>query len=170
MSRILLKLRTVIEDRTHLQLTAEEWQVLQSTDINHGASLEGTARWSHAAFAWSQVCMAQWTRSAYSATHQQETVFLVSARDYISNVSNRDLRAARDALLHFPNMNTTGRLPAAALLHLKMKVRLTVTICPAQAPVDSQGLIEHIELDAVDGLCWERNTTQPICVLHMPPA
>ena len=42
LSRILLKLRTVSEDRTHLQLTAEEWQVLQSTAIHHGASLEGT--------------------------------------------------------------------------------------------------------------------------------
>ena len=28
LSRILLKMRTVSEDRTHLQLTAEEWQVL----------------------------------------------------------------------------------------------------------------------------------------------
>ena len=36
--------------------------------------------------------------------------------------------------------------------------------------MDSQGLIEHIELDAVDRLRWERNTTQPICVLHMPLA
>ena len=95
-------MRTVSEDCTHLQLTAEEWQVLQSTDINHGAPLEGTELWYHAAFAWSQVCMAQWIRSVYSAAHQQETLFLVSARDYISNVSNRDLRAARDALLHFP--------------------------------------------------------------------
>ena len=61
--RILLKMRTVNEDRTHLQLTAEEWQALQSTDISHGASLEGTELWYHAAFAWSQVCMAQWNRS-----------------------------------------------------------------------------------------------------------
>ena len=113
--------------------------------------------------------MAQWIRSLFSAAHQQETVFLVSARDYISNATNRDLRAARDALLHFPNMNTTGRLPAVALLHLKKNVRLTVAICPAQAPVDSQGIIDHIELDAVDRDRWERNTTQPICVIHMPP-
>ena len=61
LSRILLKMRTVNEDRTHLQLMAEEWQVLQSTDIHHGSSLKGTAPRYHAAFSWSQVCMAQWT-------------------------------------------------------------------------------------------------------------
>ena len=45
LSRIILKRRTVSEDRTHLQLTAEEWQVLQSTDINHGTPLKGTELW-----------------------------------------------------------------------------------------------------------------------------
>ena len=169
LSRILLKMRTVAEDRSEVQLTPEEWQVLQSTDVNHGASLEGTELRYQAAYGWSHVCMAQWIRSVHSAAHHKETLFLVSARDYIANVSNRDLRAVRDALLHVPNMNSTGRLPAVALVHLKMKVRLTVTICPSQAPVDSQGVIEHIELDVVDRTRWERNKTQPIFVLLMHP-
>ena len=66
-------------------------------------------------------------------------------------------------------MNTTGRLPAVAIFHRKMNIRLTVTICPATAPVDTQGVIEHIELDAVDRIRWARNKTQPFFVLHMPP-
>ena len=169
LSRILLKMRTVAEDRSQLQLTSDEWQMLQSSDVNHGASLEGTELWYQGAYAWSHVCMAQWIRSVHSAAHHKETLFLISARDYIANVANRDLRAVRDALLHVPNMNSTGRLPAVGLLHRQMKVRLTVTICPTQAPVDSQGVIEHIELDPVDRLRWERNKRQPLCVLLMHP-
>ena len=94
--------------------------------------------------------MAQWIRSLYSAAHQQATLFLLSVRDHIANVSPQDLHAARDALLHVPNVNTTGRLPAVALFHRKMHIRLAVTICPATAPMDTQGVIEHIELDASD--------------------
>ena len=139
LSRILLKMRTVAEDRSHLQLTEEEWKVLQSTDVNHGASLDGTELWYHAAFAWSYVAMAQYLRSVYSASHHKETLFMVAAQDYISNVDNKDLRAARDALLKIPNMNTTGRLPAVAMFHVGMKVRLTLSICPLEAPVDSIG-------------------------------
>ena len=60
LSKILLKMRTPGEERDHLRLTDEEWQVLQSTDVKYGASLEGTELWYHAAYAWSQVCMAQW--------------------------------------------------------------------------------------------------------------
>ena len=59
LTSILSKMRTPGEDRTDLQLTVEEWWVLQSTDIAHGASLDGTELWYQAAFAWSYVCMAQ---------------------------------------------------------------------------------------------------------------
>ena len=43
------------------------------------------------------------------------------------NVEARDLTAVRDKLLQLPNMNTTGRLPAVLLLHINMKVRITVS-------------------------------------------
>ena len=113
--------------------------------------------------------MAQWIRSVHSAEHHKETLFVMSARDYVVNVATRDLRAVRDALLHVPNMNTTGRLPSVALLHRKMAIRLTMTICPIQAPVDSQGVIEHIELDPADYLRWQRNKNQAFFVLHEFP-
>ena len=101
-------MRTIAEDRSHLQLTEEEWKVLQSTDVNHGASVEGTVLWYHAAYAWSHVSMAQWLRSVYSASQHRQTLFIVAARDYIINVDNKDLRAVRDGLLRIPNMNTPG--------------------------------------------------------------
>ena len=91
-------MRTLAEDRSDLQLTEEEWKALQSTDVKHGASLEGTELWYHGAYAWSHVAMAQWLRSVYSASHHKETLFIVAARDYIINVDNKDLRAVRDAL------------------------------------------------------------------------
>ena len=52
---------------------------------------------------------------------------MFAARDYIMNVDGRDLTAVRDKLLQIPNMNTTGRLPAVLLVHLKMQVRITVS-------------------------------------------
>jgi len=51
-------MRTPGEDRSNLRLTEEEWRVLQSTDIAHGASLDGTDLWYQSAFGWSYVCMA----------------------------------------------------------------------------------------------------------------
>ena len=78
---ILSKMRTPGEDRSNLKLTEEEWRVLQSTDIAHGASLEGTDLWYQSAFAWSYVCMAQWDRSVRSAKVHSETLFMFAARD-----------------------------------------------------------------------------------------
>ena len=150
-------------------LTEEEWKVLQSTDVNHGASLEGTELWYHAAYAWSHVAMAQWLRSVYSASHHEETLFIVAARDYIINVDNKDLRAVRDALLKIPNMNTTGRIPAVAMVHVGMKVRLTVTICPCEAPVDSIGVVKSVEMDPADRLRWQQSRAKAMFVLHAHP-
>jgi len=169
LSRILSKMRTPGEDRSELRLTDEEWRALQSTDIAHGASLEGTELWYHAAYAWSFVCMAQWIRSLHSAAYHQETLFLCAARDYIKNVEQRDLQAVRDQLLRIPNMNNTGRLPAVALLHVNMKIRLTVTVCPSQAPVDTTGTIKNIELDMMDRARWQQQPSNSIFVLHRMP-
>ena len=70
---------------------------------------------------------------------------MFAARDYIMNVDGRDLTAVRDKLLQIPNMNTTGRLPAVLLVHLKMRVRITVSDERqiAQAPVDTTGIVQN---------------------------
>ena len=52
---------------------------------------------------------------------------MFAARYYIMNVDAQDLTAVRDKLLQVPNMNTTGRLPAVLLIHIKMQVRITVS-------------------------------------------
>ena len=68
---------------------------------------------------------------------------MFAARDYIMNVDARDLTAVRDKLLQVPNMNTTGRLPAVLLLHMKIQVRVTVSDerLAAHAPVDTTGIV-----------------------------
>ena len=113
--------------------------------------------------------MAQWIRSVKSAAHHQETLFMVAARDSFQNVESRDLRAARDELLKYPNMNSTGRLPAVGLFHVGMNVRFTVTVCPCQAPVDTVGVIQHIELHNVDRLRWLQHQSDAIFLLHHMP-
>ena len=162
-------MRTVGEDRSALRLTPEEWQVLQSTDIAHGASLEGTEMWYHSAFAWSYVSMAQWIRSVNSAAHHRETLFMCAARDYIQNVDACHLETVREELLKVSNMNSQGRLPAVALLHVHMKIRITVTSCPCQAPVDTMGTIKHIELTAVDRARWQQQPSASMFVLCQLP-
>ena len=83
---ILWKMRTLGEDRTNLKLTDEEWRVLQSTDTQHGASLECTDLWHHAGYPWTIVCMAQWVRSKLSAAHHRATLYIIAAMGHIQTV------------------------------------------------------------------------------------
>ena len=96
---------------------------------------------------------------------------MFAARDYIMNVDARDLTAVRDKLLQVPNMNTTGRLPAVLLLHIKMQVRITVSDerLAAHAPVDTTGDVRHIELHPIDRARWMQQRSVPIFVLHHAP-
>ena len=171
LTSILAKMRTPGEDRSDLRLTDEEWRSLQGTDIEHGASLHGTEAWYMSAFAWSYVSMAQWNRSMEAAKAAKETLFLYAAKDYMSNVDNRDVIPVRDLLLKIPNMNTTGRLPAVLLLCKTMRIRCTVTVCRCQAPVDTTGVVQHIELNPADRARWTGSigTSDSIVVLHHAP-
>ena len=166
---ILEKMRTPGEDRTNLILTADEWKVLQNTDIEHGASLEGTELWHQAGYPWTIVCMAQWVRSQLSAEHHKTTLFLCPAQDYIQNVEPRDLLHVRNELIKCPNMNKTGRLPGIALLHLNMRVRISATICPRLAPVDTTGTIVNIELDQFDRTRMEQGNAPRFLLLQRQP-
>ena len=166
---ILEKMRTPGEDRANLVLTALEWKVLQGTDIEHGASLDGTEMWHQAGYPWTIVCMAQWMRSQLSAVHHKTTLFLCPAKDYIQNVEPRDLLHVRNELIKVPNMNKTGRLPGIALLHLQMRVRITATICPRLAPVDTTGSIVSIELEQCDRIRMEQDSAPRIFLLRKQP-
>ena len=96
---------------------------------------------------------------------------MFAARDHIMNVDTRDLPAVRDKLLQIPNMNTTGRLPAVLSLHLKMQVRITVSDerLAAHAPVDTSGVVRHIELHPIDRARWLQQWAETIFVLHYAP-
>ena len=145
--------------------------MLQSTDIAHGASLDGTEMWYQSAYAWAYVCMAQWDRSVRSASMHQEALFMFSARDHIMSVDARDLVVVRDKLLQIPNMNTTGRLPAVLLLHIKMRIRITVSDerLAAHAPVDTTAVVRDIELHPINRARWLPQSSEAIFVLHHAP-
>ena len=68
-------------------------------------------------------------------------------------------------------MNATGRLPAVLLLHLKMQVRITVSDerLAAHAPVDTTGVVRHIELHPIDRTRWLQQSVETIFVLHYAP-
>jgi hypothetical protein len=112
--------------------------------------------------------MAQVNRSMETAKAAKETLFLYAAQDYISNVDNRDVVPVRDLLLKIPNMNTTGRLPAMLLICKTMRVRCTVTVCRCQAPVDSTGVVHHVELHPFDRMRWQQDN-ESLFVLHHAP-
>ena len=152
LTRILATMRTPGDDRSNLHLTGDEWRVLQSTDVEHGASLDWTQMWYMFAFSWTYLRMAQRNRSIEAAKVAKETLFLYAAKDFISNVDNRDILAVGDHLLKIPNINTTGRLPAVLLVCTMMRVRCTVTVCRFQAPADTTGVVQNIELNPADRL------------------
>ncbi len=169
LTSILAKMRTPGEDRAQLRLTDAEWQVLVRTDVEHGASLDGTHAWYMSAFARAFVCIAQWNRSVEAAKAAGQTLFLYAATDYISNVDNRDLIAVREALLKTPNMNATGRLPGVLLICKTMRVRFTFSACRSQAPVDSTGVVQHIELNPEDRARRLEKCDEPMFVLRHAP-
>jgi len=168
LTSILKKMRTPGEDRSQLRLTNEEWRLLQNTDVAYGASLRGTETWCQSAFGWAYVCMAQWNRSRESAKVAKETLFMLAARDSITNADSRDLIAVRDQVLRAPNMNLTGNLPAVLLLHVNMKVRCTVNVCRRQAPKDATGVVQHIELHQADRVRHQRESHQFFVLHHAP--
>ena len=113
--------------------------------------------------------MAQWNRSTEAAKAAKETLFIYAAKDYISNVDNRDILDVRDHLLEIPNMNITGRLPAVLLICKTMRVRVTVTVCRCEAPVDTAGVVQHIEMTTADRLRWQEHGGDSVFVLYHAP-
>ena len=119
------------------KLTAQEWAAVQATDINElpgpeqQRRLQGTELWFQSGFTWAIVAMAQVIRSRLSATHARATLYFIPAQDYVLNHPG-NAKLTNDYIAEHiaavPNMNTTGRLPGIAMLHLGMVVRLTTTV------------------------------------------
>ena len=68
-------------------------------------------------------------------------------------------------------MNTTWRLTAILLLHLKMRARITVSgeRLAAHAPVDTTGIVRNIELHPIDRARWLQQSSEAIFILHHAP-
>ena len=170
--RILQKMRTV----GGTPLTPGEWQKLLDTEVasraksGGTATLQGTELWYHAAYGWSVIAMTQVIRSRLSAKAAHATLYVVQAEDSILNMPPGDMSIddATQLILRHPNMNDTGRLPAVALLHLGMRVRLTVTI--EGAAVDSIGIIVGIDLHPTDAAAAETRDGEAVRLLREMPS
>ena len=137
-------------------LSKQQWKELLATDIQHGASLDGTDGYTHCSYAWSSVCVGQAERSKASAKKTGATLFLIPAQDSICDRIARGIRSlglGKLALQH-PNMNDMNHLPGIALLHEGMEVRVTLTLHHLDIPPDTVATIQSIDLhpdDVADG-------------------
>ena len=115
------------------------------------------------------VCMANVIRSKLSARLAETTLYLIQTEDHILNRPfNLPVKTASEAVLRHPNMNDTGRMPGVALLHVGMKVRLTVTIEAPHFVIDSTGIIQGIDLDQADQLgAGQREPSIPVSYTHL---
>ena len=163
------------------KLTKEEWAAMQATDISELPApeqqrrLQGTDLWYQSGFTWAIVAMAQVIRSRLSATHAGATLYFIPAQDYVLNhPGNARLTNAHIAehIAAVPNMNTTGRLPAIAMLHLGMVVRLTTTVEAPEAVTDATGSVVGIDVhpdDAQSAAAEHANPPPPTRTLRKLP-
>ena len=134
------------------------------SDAEQQRRLRGTEHWYHAGQMWASVSMAQVIRSKLSASEAQATLYFIPALDTVLNrpddskITDADMAKCVAA---FPNMNHTGKLPAIAMLHIGMRVRLTHKLVPPDAVPDTTGTVISIEFDEMDEA---KDTTRP------PPA
>ena len=124
-------------------------------------------------------------RSQLSARLHKRTLFVVQARDeYVSylDTEHRTLdftqqtvgQGVARAVLAHPCMNETGRLPAFAMFHIDMVVRLTVTSERQVAVTDAVGVIRGVEFHDSERQHHKDATTKGdtavVLLHHMPKA
>ena len=87
------------------------------------------------------------------AVQAAATLFSVPAKDYVLNRPQNSILTDAylvEQIADVPNMNNTGRLPAIAMVHLGMTVRLANTVEAPEAVTDSTGVVIGIDLDPND--------------------
>ena len=115
--------------------------------------------------------MAQVIRSRLSAVKAVATLFIVPVKDYILNrpVNHRLTDAyLAEVISSVPNMNSTGRLPSIALVHLGMIVRLTNRVEAPEAVTDSTCEVVCIDFDPDEPSAAAEHTSG-IRILHRLP-
>ena len=162
------------------KLTQQEWKALCNTDISAASAteqrqrLQGTEHWYQSAPTWATASMAQAIRSRLCAVHAGAMLFIILAKDYVLNrPQNSRLTDAYlvEQIAAVPNMNNTGRLPAIAMLHIGMTIRLTNTVEAPEAVTDSTGEVVGIDFDPdeLTHAAEHASTIQPIRILHKLP-
>jgi hypothetical protein len=159
------------------KLSRQEWQALQCTDISGLSATEqqerlrGTELWYQAAPTWATVTMAQTIRSRQSAEKAGATLFVIPALDFVLNrtdFSMNDEQLAEE-IARVPNMNTTGRLPAVALVHIGMEMRLTNTVEAPEAVTDAMCKVMGLDLHSEDA-CSVSSSDAVRVLRNMPHA
>ena len=162
------------------KLTAQEWKAIRDTDISSLSAteqqrrLEGTDLWYQSAPTWATVAMAQVIRSRLSAVHASAQLYLIPAQDFVMN-KPLDVRLTdaylAEQIASIPSMNSTGRLPSIAMVHIGMHVRLTNTVEPPEAVTDSTGIVVGLDLHPDDAsAAREDGPERPACrVLRRMP-
>ena len=152
----LIAILTKMRRKGGCKLTPQEWKALRNTDISAASPterrkrLKGTELWYQSAPTWATVSLAQVIRSRLSAVKAAATLFVAPAQNYVLNrPQNSRLTDAylAEQIASTPNMNSTGRLPAIAMIHLGMNIRLTNTVESPEAVTDSTGEVIGIDLD-----------------------
>ena len=151
----LVSMLTKMRKQGGCKLTMQEWQALRKTDIGdlpaaeQRQRLQGTELWYQSAPTWATVSMAQVIRSRLSAAQAAATLYVIPAQDYVlnrpENVNLTDAYLA-EQIASVPNMNSSGRPPSIAMIHLGMTIRLTNTVEAPEAVTDSIGEIVGIDL------------------------
>ena len=144
----------------------EATDISELSDVEQQRRLQGTDLWYQSGFTWAIVAMAQVIRSRLSATRAGATLYFIPAQDYVLNrpdnprVTNAHIA---EHIAAFPNMNTTGRMPGIAMLHIDMVVRVTITVEAPEAVTDATGTVVGIDVhpDDAESAATERAEAAP---------
>ena len=93
--------------------------------------------------------MACYSRAMASARQHQKTLFFCQAVDFSEKVGQRDVDVYK-RMLAVPSVAHTSRLPGMGLLHIGMRVRLTMRVLPPWAVQDAMGTVMEIDASPLD--------------------
>lgn len=148
------------------KLTQAEWSRLLGTTVEtRQGGLRGTDTWQEAAYQWSVVTLAQYTRSLLSAERQQKRLYLVQAADVIRQGAGKP--QDYEKLLREPNMSNTGRIMGVCPVHIGMRVRLTRPVEKPLIPTDSEGTVVGIAFHEMEP--WGQHGDAAVVALKFMP-
>ena len=148
------------------KLTQAEWSRLLGTRVEtRQGGLRGTETWQEAAYQWSVVTLAQYTRALLSAERQGQRLYLVQAADVIRQGAGKP--QDYEKLLREPNMSTTGRIMGFCPVHIGMRVRLTRAVEKPLIPTDSEGRVVGITFHEMEP--WGQHGDAAVVALKFMP-